>query len=895
MQKDNSVRLWDANGNQLSTLKHSIKLRSVSFSPTGKFLVSSLEDNTVRLWNLQGNLLATLRHSGRLRFWSYKNFIYFSPDEKVLATLLENNTIHLWNFQGKHTSELKLQEQPTEIRFSPNGQYFATVLKNNLVRLWDLRGNQLAELAPPTDVSSIYFSSDGQRFATLSNASFFVPSVLYLWDLQGNQLATIKSTSAWNRRWLFFGGQGIQFSGDEQFFTTSSEDGTAHLWNLKGEELAKFQHQGSIDGVEFSPDSKQIITKSLDSTVHLWDLKGSQLAALTLQGRNSSMLVSPDGEHLIFSQPSSEKKSIPLPLWSIRNNQRIAELSYEGQLNDQAFSPDGQHFATATGDGAVRLWNMAGQLVTTPWHRAPVNTVSFSTDGQRVATISSNGVAQLWNLRGNQLAEFKQQEQVSDIRFSPDHQHLATVSKDAALYLWSSNEKQPIILKQRAALSKDPVFSPDGQSFATASQENIARLWDLKGNQLAEFKHPSWVNSVSFSEDGQLIITTSRDQTARIWNRQGQQLAEMQHPGSVSPPILSSDRQHFITTSEEDNHKIVLKVSDTSGHTKTQSFTLATASTKGGRARLSNLTDWMTAGLAGGFLAVLGLSGSYILTRQILERQANRHNDLPTTDTAKSSDPPVASEFVQEMEDEIQVAQAVRQTTRRSDEVARNPFVSSSEYFPVTRRQMKQSWRYLRQFVREGPPTELDIEATVKEASQQGVLLKPALIPRRVNRTELLLLIDRDGSMTPFHTLARRLTETAVQGGRLAKAEVYYFHNCPDQYLYDDPNHQDARAMNGILTNLRADYTGVMIFSDAGAARGGFNPQRLELTAAFLAQLKQKVRYVVWLNPIPRSYWLHSTASEIAKLVPMFEFNRRNLHEAINVLRGKPAHHPSWF
>jgi uncharacterized protein with von Willebrand factor type A (vWA) domain len=31
-----------------------------------------------------------------------------------------------------------------------------------------------------------------------------------------------------------------------------------------------------------------------------------------------------------------------------------------------------------------------------------------------------------------------------------------------------------------------------------------------------------------------------------------------------------------------------------------------------------------------------------------------------------------------------------------------------TDYFPVTRRQMKQSWRYLRRPVREGPLEELD-------------------------------------------------------------------------------------------------------------------------------------------------------------------------------------------
>ncbi|MEW6496164.1 MAG: hypothetical protein AB1589_27140, partial [Cyanobacteriota bacterium] len=83
-------------------------------------------------------------------------------------------------------------------------------------------------------------------------------------------------------------------------------------------------------------------------------------------------------------------------------------------------------------------------------------------------------------------------------------------------------------------------------------------------------------------------------------------------------------------------------------------------------------------------------------------------------------------EFVIETDDEVQVAQAVKAADINEEITDRN-FLLTSDYFPVTRRQMKQSWRYLRRPVREGIPTELDIEATVHQIGQQGVLLEPVL------------------------------------------------------------------------------------------------------------------------------------------------------------------------
>lgn len=240
-----------------------------------------------------------------------------------------------------------------------------------------------------------------------------------------------------------------------------------------------------------------------------------------------------------------------------------------------------------------------------------------------------------------------------------------------------------------------------------------------------------------------------------------------------------------------------------------------------------------------------------------------------------------------ELDDEIQVVQAVRKTTTIDDEIMSQRLLLSSDYLPVTRRQMKQSWRYLRRPVREGPKVEFDVDATVEQIGRRGMLLTPVMIPRRVNRSELLLLFDQDGSMVPFHTMSHRLAETAVRGGRLGRTGIYYFHNCPMSHLYRDPHHQQARTIEAVLQQCRPRRTSVLIFSDAGAARGGYNPTRVEQTREFLERIEQAVRYIAWLNPMPRARWRSTTAGEIAQLVPMFETTRRGLDDALEVLRGR--------
>lgn len=249
------------------------------------------------------------------------------------------------------------------------------------------------------------------------------------------------------------------------------------------------------------------------------------------------------------------------------------------------------------------------------------------------------------------------------------------------------------------------------------------------------------------------------------------------------------------------------------------------------------------------------------------------------------------SDLTREIAEPVQAFKVALQAGDRQAEVADRIFLLSTEYFPVTRRRMKQSWRHLRRMIREGAQEVLDVPATVDQIGRQGVLIKPVLAPRRVNRAELLLLIDQGGSMTPFHALAERLAETALRGGRLGRAGIYYFHNCPVAHLYRNPFLLEDETVPDVLRRLHRGRTSVLVFSDGGAARGNLNEERLALTEQFLAQVRAHVPYVTWLNPMPSARWSATTAGEIARLVPMFETSRRGLDDAVSVLRGRRAAH----
>ncbi|MEE6263139.1 hypothetical protein [Plantactinospora sonchi] len=242
-----------------------------------------------------------------------------------------------------------------------------------------------------------------------------------------------------------------------------------------------------------------------------------------------------------------------------------------------------------------------------------------------------------------------------------------------------------------------------------------------------------------------------------------------------------------------------------------------------------------------------------------------------------------------------------------------------SAHYPVTERQVAQIWRGLRRPTRHGPAVELDVPATLDRFARTGLPTPPVLVPPRRNSTRLLLLVDRQGSMTPFHDYVDHVRRSIASAGRLDSLLVGYFHNTagrsPDQHLlaelpdpfapaidpvvrlvaplaegrvYDDPELTRPRRLTELLATATRDADAVVI-GDAGAARGGFSSSRLLDTVAFARTLSLSVRTVAWLNPVPPARWQRTTAEQVARHLPMFPLTREGMYRAVDVLRGRPA------
>lgn len=218
------------------------------------------------------------------------------------------------------------------------------------------------------------------------------------------------------------------------------------------------------------------------------------------------------------------------------------------------------------------------------------------------------------------------------------------------------------------------------------------------------------------------------------------------------------------------------------------------------------------------------------------------------------------------------------------------------EYYPISRRSMVYNWRYLRRLVPDGILDVLDIKSTIEQVTHQGFYLSPVYRRRESNHAHLLLLLDQNGSMDPFHRFSRDLVETAVYESSLQpeKVNVFYFHNVPGNSVYQDIYLTEPIALQTVLASCD-NQTSILIVSDAGAARGYRELKRIRATTSFLFKLKRYTSLVAWLNPMPEERWLGSSAEIVANLVPMYEMDRTGLSNAIDIVRGQPLPHLDLF
>ena len=258
---------------------------------------------------------------------------------------------------------------------------------------------------------------------------------------------------------------------------------------------------------------------------------------------------SPDGRQLASASDDGAVR-----LWDPATGKSITTLTdHNNWVRGVAFSPDGRQLASVGNDGTVRLWDPAttrNPVNTLTGHGGLVNGVAFSPDGRQLASVGNDGTVRLWDPATGQCTAILKGhgDRVQAVAFSPDGHRLASVSSDHTVRLWDpavSGQPPPAPAEDTGSLFT-VAFSPDGRLLASAGESRSVQLRDPATGQPAATLdgHTGFVNCVAFSLDGRQLASAGNDGTVRLWDpASGQVIAilEGHHTGPVLGVAFSRD------------------------------------------------------------------------------------------------------------------------------------------------------------------------------------------------------------------------------------------------------------------------------------------------------------------------------------------------------------------
>lgn len=260
-------------------------IRSVCFSPDGKFLATGAEDRLIRIWDIQRKEVVTVLEGHEQDIYS---LAYFPRGDKIVSGS-GDRTVRVWDLStGKCSLTLTLEDGVTTVAVSPvDGKYIAAGSLDHSVRVWDSQTGFLIERLDSENehgnghrdsVYSVAFTRDGKGIVSGS-----LDKTVKLWDLQianksvgDKKNGTCLATYIGHKDFVL----SVTTTTNDKYILSSSKDRGVIIWdNETADPLLMLQgHSNSVISVSVAThsvlgdDTLVFATGSGDCKARIWKL-----------------------------------------------------------------------------------------------------------------------------------------------------------------------------------------------------------------------------------------------------------------------------------------------------------------------------------------------------------------------------------------------------------------------------------------------------------------------------------------------------------------------------------------------------------------------------------------------------------------------------------------------
>ncbi|MBP87596.1 MAG: hypothetical protein CMJ64_12870 [Planctomycetaceae bacterium] len=302
-----------------------------------------------------------------------------------------------------------------------------------------------------------------------------------------------------------------------------------------------------LHAVAFSPDGRQLVTGGDFPVVHNWDAESGAATASYVghQGAVRCLAFVSDNELI---SGSADKSALAWELnsgWELART--IGDVKDPSQLVNRVlaldFNRDGTQLATGSGEpsrsGKVKIWNVAdGALIRAieSAHDDTVHGVRFSPDMKLIASCGADKYVRTFDLAtGEAVRRFEgHTHHVLSVSWQGNGQVLASAGADKVVKIWNANTGDQT--RTIAGFNKQVTslrFIGDTPDIASTSGDRIVRfIRSTNGGTVRNFGGAAdFMHSVDVTPDGAVLVAGGHDSVLRIWNgTNGQVLKNIEPP-----------------------------------------------------------------------------------------------------------------------------------------------------------------------------------------------------------------------------------------------------------------------------------------------------------------------------------------------------------------------------
>jgi WD40 repeat protein len=333
---DNIIRIFETStGKEISQIKVTQKrsssdLTSLAFSPNNRYVVSGSYVAPIRIWDADtGKEVVRMKYDLPITPIAVNSIttlhdvavksVAFSPDGRYVLSSSDDHTARVWDANtGKEISRVTHEAGVTVVAFSPNGKYVLSGGCDKLesdtcvqgsAQVWAaMTGKEIARMTHDYIVSAIAFSPDGKYVVSSGDMTARVWEVL-----TGKEVA---------RRTCNDGGVlAVAFSPDNKY-VISTCNYTVSVWEANtGREIAHMEHLWDVfRTVAFSPDGKYVLAGNVDHGLSIWEIAtGQEIGHFSYSNATNFVTFGPEGKYLALSENNTTF------IWTWRPQDLIAD------------------------------------------------------------------------------------------------------------------------------------------------------------------------------------------------------------------------------------------------------------------------------------------------------------------------------------------------------------------------------------------------------------------------------------------------------------------------------------------------------------------------------------------------------------------------------------------